>query len=129
MTQECIDLDVLWKKYASTRPYVAPTPHLEAASIITRNRGAISQDVWKQSEKPAWKERGLPHSPDTADVAVRELVTLLINGGDLDGVAMSVEYLGTLATFLDERMCVPRDMGAMSAVTIKDLAVTLREAK
>jgi glutathione S-transferase len=131
----CIDLDV-WKEYASTRPYVAATPYREAASILIRNRNAIAQDVCKQAGNVlAWKNSGLPDSLDAANLALKDLASLLMNGvhkNDLEHLlsvsTTSLEELSTLCTFLDDRMCVPRDMGAMTAATIKNLAVALREA-
>jgi glutathione S-transferase len=124
--QACMDLDV-WTDYAKDRVYVERTPHREAAAIITRNRGAISQDVCKQSKMPNWKGRGLPDSPESAEAALRELVAVLIHEGPLEELAFSADDVSSVATFLDERICVPRDMGAMSAATIKNLAVALRQ--
>ena len=125
IAQECIDLDV-WKQHASKYPYVASTPYLEVASIITRNHEAICQDIIKQSGKPAWNNWGLPDSLSSADLAIRKLVKLLIDGGDINSLHPGGEDVGVLATFLDERMCVPRDMGFMSAAVIKNLSVQLR---
>ena len=125
IAQECIDLDV-WKQHTSKYPYVASTPYLEVASIITRNHEAICQDIIKQSGKPAWNNWGLPDSLSSADLAIRKLVTLLIDGGDINSLHPGGEDVGVLATFLDERMCVPRDMGFMSAAVIKNLSVQLR---
>ena len=38
----------LWNDYASTRPYVAPSPAFQAALTITRNRDAIIKDTVKR---------------------------------------------------------------------------------
>lgn len=108
-----IDQDV-WKQYAATRPHVAETPQAEAGAIIIKNRSAIMKDILKRTEK--WGS-GLPTTEDEVDAAMRGLAQLLMEGTvEADGAVRAV------AVFLDERMCVPRDMGAMSAASIKQLA-------
>ena len=115
----CVRQD-LWDEYATSRPYVASTPSAEAALIMTRNRERILADLYKQ------KAKGLPTSESESDSILRELVAVLAQTPpskdyDIDGLNNS-NGVGKLASFLDERMCVPRDMGAMSAACIKDLA-------
>jgi hypothetical protein len=39
----------------------------------------------------------------------------------------ALQAVGTLAGFLDERMCVPRDMGTMSAACLKKVAWDLQK--
>jgi len=112
-----IDQD-LWTEYISSRPYLADSPQGEAALVMTRNRDAISVDTLKRADSSPWKDKGLPTSESELDGAMREMVQVLIQNGDAS-VSVSV---GALAGFLDERMCVPRDMGAMSASAIKQLA-------
>jgi glutathione S-transferase len=120
-----IDLDI-WKVYASTRPYVsAKSPHADAASIIARNRQAILQDTLKRATTAPWNQRGLPETNEQADKALRALAAILLQvhpKEQHDVIANQVDGLATVASFLDERMCVPRDMGAMSAATIKTLS-------
>jgi glutathione S-transferase len=118
--KESVDLEC-WTEFASTRPHAASSPHLEAATIITRNRKALVTDIVKQSGMPAHKGTGLPSSTEEADSTLQELVNLLIGGKETGSQEASV-----LAAFLDERMCVPRDMGFMTAATIKNLAISLR---
>jgi glutathione S-transferase len=110
----------LWTEYTASRPYLAATPQAEAAAIITRNREAISVDVLERAGGSALK--GLPTTESDLDVALRALVCVLLEN---DEDAKSTLGVGALATFLDERMCVPRDMGAMSASAIKKLALEL----
>lgn len=128
--RECIDID-LWKLYAQDRPYVQSTPYQEAAAIMTRNREAIVRDIVKQSSTAAWHDSDLPTTEEDADEGLRALVQMLLKGeGDiLDVDSSTFLSVQSLATFLDQRMCVPRDMGAMTAATIKNLAVRMREAK
>lgn len=116
----CVDVNI-WEAYASTRPYVASSPHADAASIVTKNRAAIIQDLLKQAPSSPWRKKGLPTTQEEADLAMRGLATALLSDGDKE-VAESISGAIALAGFLDERMCVPRDMGAMSASTIKMLA-------
>jgi glutathione S-transferase len=107
----------LWKDYSSSRPYLAATPEAEAASMMTRNREAISVDILKRAGRSVWK--GLPTTESNLDKALRAMVCVLIES---DTDAESTVEVAALAGFLDERMCVPRDMGAMSASAIKKIA-------
>jgi glutathione S-transferase len=116
----CIDLDV-WKEYASSRPHVTSSPHADAASIVTRNREAIMKDMLKRGGGASSK--GLSSAEEEVDLGLRALACVLL---DEEGEnAKDVPGLAAIAKFLDERMCVPRDMGAMSAATIKVLACEL----
>lgn len=108
----------LWTEYSSSRPYLAATPEAEAASIMTRNREAISADVLKRAGGSVWE--GLPTTESNVDEALRAMVCVLIEN---DTDVKLTPHVGALAGFLDERMCVPRDMGAMSASAIKKLAL------
>jgi glutathione S-transferase len=108
----------LWAEYTSFRPYLADTPHAEAALVMTRNRKAISIDAVKRANDTMWKERGLPTSEGELEKAMMELVQSLIHDDD----ALLTDRAAALAGYLDERMCVPRDMGAMPAATMKLLA-------
>lgn len=112
-----IDQD-LWTEYASTRPYLADTPQAETALVVTRNREAITADTLKRADSSVWKDKGLPTSESELDETMREMVQALIDNED----SFMTPRVGALAGFLDERMCVPRDMGAMSASAIKQLA-------
>ena len=116
------DLKV-WEAYANDRSHVQPTPYLEAAAIITRNRDAILRDLVKQSTQSKWNDFDLPETAEAAEASLVALVETLRemseNPGSVDFVQDSVLEI---ARFLDTRMCVPRDMGAMAAGTIKTLA-------
>ncbi len=126
--KDCIDLDI-WQAYAKSRPYVQSTPSKQAAAIIIRNRNAIVKDTAKQASKvAAWKREAFPSSEDEADFALRTMAQLLLDDSSRLESAIDMGSVQQLATFLDYRMCVPRDMGAMSAATIKNLAVRLRTA-
>lgn len=118
--QTTIDQD-LWTEYASSRPYLADSPQAQAALVMTRNREAISVDALKRAESSSWKDVGLPTNESDLDETMRELVQALID----DDETKMTPRVGALAGFLDERMCVPRDMGAMSAAAIKHLAYQL----
>lgn len=117
VARSCIDVD-LWKDYASSRPYLAGTPQAEAALVMTRNREAIVTDTLKRASTSAWKDKGLPTNESDLDGTMREMTQILIEGRS-DSESAQV---GALASFLDERMCIPRDMGGMSASAIKQLA-------
>jgi len=107
----------IWNEYISTRPYMAETSSMEAAATIFKNKQAIIKDIERRmSITPSWKSK----LPENIDSALRELVMVLINDDDSDDVS---DGIGALASFLDERMCVPRDMGAMSAAALKRVAM------
>ena len=125
----------LWNQYASTRPYLASNPYAEVSSILCRNREAIIGDTLKRASKSPWNESGLPQTESDIDSTLLALAGLLLAKGgsgassakDIVGDDM-VGSVGAFASFLDERMCVPRDMGEISASTIKALAVELQSS-
>ncbi len=120
----------VWDAYASTRPWVASSPALEAASVMTRNRDAILKDIQKRvgtSSKNKYSELGSSSEGDI-DEAMRAMICLLCEDEDafqgsisMDGAKTYAQIIEDLATYLDDRMCVPRDMGCPSAATIKRL--------
>ena len=138
--------EAVWSEYAASRPYVAPTPAKEAASIVLRNRAAIIVDATKRKALAAGGEAA-------AETALRAIAFLLSEGvpaaaspeqrsderGDeaageaawadaLQRVAAArlIDDSAALAAFLDRRICVPRDMGAPPASRLKWLAARLR---
>jgi glutathione S-transferase len=135
-SKSLIQYDV-WRQYASVRPHVAETPELETAWILYRNRQAIIRDAIKQSKTNVVLSSWISALQSTSalfeeqlDTAMRQLVHLLISRGqqqrhnptnvlDFYDLADEVVYL---ARYLDERMCVPRDMGCMCAATIQSVA-------
>ena len=121
----------LWDEYRTARPHLARTPAAEAARVLLSNREAIVTDTLKRSA--ALEGTGVPLDRDGLDGAMRALATVLACDGAEGGQhygelevaareAEEVEGVFALARFLDERMCVPRDMGSMSAAAIKRLA-------
>ena len=121
----------LWETYRYTRShYLALTPSAEAGKTLLNNREAIVKDTLKRAG--SLEGTGIPLDEKNLDRAMRALATILIYGAEADGKydeleqasadAASVDGVYELASFLDERMCVPRDMGAMSAAAIKRLA-------
>ena len=110
----------LWNTYAATRPYVAASPREEAAAVLIRNREKIMQDAAKNCANSS-----LIDNNETLDEAMRSLATLLCDSGKFsEDIVMACEEkrgteLRSLAAFLDDRMCVPRDMGALSAAWFK----------
>lgn len=114
--QEVIRQDV-WEEYARDRPHVAATPAAEAALTIVRNRGPIVKDAIKRSTEANWKDLpNLPKTPEDIEAALHDLALTLIAEQDPTPTARA------LASFLNDRMCVPRDMGAMSAACIQSIA-------
>ena len=99
---------------------MAASPSEEAAAVLIRNREMIAKDIVKNCDDPA-----LVGDSEILDEAMRSLAVVLMdrNGPSEDVVRACEERRGTelrsLAAFLDERMCVPRDMGAPSAACFK----------
>ena len=121
----------LWDEYRSTRLYLANTPGAEAGRVLMSNREAIVKDTLKRAD--SLRGAGIPLEEKGLDNAMRALATILIYGSEEDGhyddmsvaakEAHNVEGVFAMAKFLDERMCVPRDMGTLSADAIKRLSV------
>lgn len=121
----------LWDEYRTTRPYLANTPSAEAGRVLMSNREAIITDTLKRVD--SLKDAGIPLDEKGLDNAMRALASILIYGTEEDGQydemataakeARDVEGVFAMAKFLDQRMCVPRDMGMMSADAIKRLSV------
>jgi hypothetical protein len=107
----------LWDLYRAQRPYLASTPQAEAGATIIRNRDAILGDALKRAAD--WGQ-GLPETESEIDYAMRYLCRELIQGNQ--ETQFSPPVVKIMASFLDDRMCVPRDMGAMSAAAIKHIA-------
>ena len=123
----------LWDEYRSARPYLAETPSAEAGRILIKNRDAIVKDARKRAADKSGGITGVPLDDEGGlDEAMRALAAMLVYGDANDGryeeleaaaeEARGVEGAFALAAFLDGRMCVPRDMGAMSAGAIKRLS-------
>jgi glutathione S-transferase len=109
LARQAIDCE-LWKEYASNRPYVASTPHREAAAVILRNRQALVKDTIKQIttrsspyyEKEDWTLI-LPADESGIDTVLLKLAHCLIESGSSkmsspSDCATDVAYL---AAFLD----------------------------
>lgn len=109
----------LWKTFQASRPYLAASPKEEAAAILIRNREAITRDATKNCDDDSLDGEVV------LDEAMRSLAVLLCdeNRFSESTVEACEELRGTelraLAAFLDDRMCVPRDMGALSAAWFK----------
>lgn len=129
--EERIRDQALWNEYKSTRPHLADTPSAEAGRVLLNNREAIVKDTLKRAA--SLEGSGIPLDEKGLDNAMRALAAILVYGDANDGhyegmevaakEAADVTGVFALAKFLDERMCVPRDMGTMSANAIKRLSV------
>ena len=127
----------LWMEYRVAREYLAESPSAEAAAIVFRNRNAIVTDIEKRVKfTKEWKEKLPLQKENGLDNAMRTLIYLLLQEGksmdDILAIQDDIDIsllndVGMLAAFLDERMCVPRDMGEMSAAAIKRIATRLNQ--
>jgi len=111
---------MIWSEYASTRPHVAAeSPAHEAAKILIRNREALLSDAagWLYAEGYDLM------SIQDMDAALRRVVIFLLNsnGSSVGGDEANQHHVADLLTYLDARMCVPRDMGNPPATSIRDL--------
>eukprot|EP00527_Entomoneis_sp_CCMP2396_P003325 CAMPEP_0198144192 /NCGR_PEP_ID=MMETSP1443-20131203/13990_1 /TAXON_ID=186043 /ORGANISM="Entomoneis sp., Strain CCMP2396" /LENGTH=474 /DNA_ID=CAMNT_0043807545 /DNA_START=59 /DNA_END=1483 /DNA_ORIENTATION=+ len=114
---EASDLEI-WQAYASTRPYVADTPQAQAAQIICSNRQVILKDTLKRGGDTSTASS----SEEELDETMRELVEVLLGNADETSLTNdSRRAVGALVAFLNERMCVPRDMGATPAAVLEHL--------
>ena len=108
-------------------------PGHDAASVVIRNREKILQDTLKRNPQKGV----LSDDNDELDATLRALAYVLCyedadahenehtheHEEDADrSLAQTFKEdrrVQALASFLDERMCVPRDMGAISAAYFK----------
>ena len=111
-----------YPRYAEGRPHVAPTPALEAAAVIVRNREVLRAG--------AAQACGL--SVDVADTALRDVCAALVSGGGNGGAADPGPDAPTLladaalevAAYLDGGpigMAVPHDFGVVPAEALRSL--------
>lgn len=121
---------VLWSRYreAPGREYVADTPSKEVALTLVRNRRAIVADALKQASKGSKHLMSMEQSEDVIDAALLELAEALADDNlDKEFDAKDAKNVVSdaalaMARFLDDRICVPRDMGAIPAAYLKVLA-------
>eukprot|EP00466_Bigelowiella_natans_P017930 jgi/Bigna1/135689/aug1.30_g10397 len=117
---------ILWRHYrelnTNNAERMCQTPREEAAAKIIRNHAAILKDA----------TRYLSAEPEDADTALRAITSAIQNGldpvdaarelrtalegrreGQDDGVLLQVT--SDLSKYLQSRICIPRDMGALPA--------------
>ena len=106
----------VWNQYARTRPHVAESPELECAAYYVRNRATIitqaAADIATMSE-------------NEIESALLEVLGALLESGGVDDPSVVSSLSGNareLASYLEERLCVPRDMGALPAAALRTLA-------
>jgi len=118
---------VLWSRYREGRDYLAETPSKEVALTLVRNRKAIAADALKQASRGSSHLSSLAQDENAIDAALLELADALAND-DLDkefdekDANLTSDGAMAMARFLDDRICVPRDMGAIPAAYLKVFA-------
>ena len=109
-----------WAEYAEGREHVGDTPAEEAAVRVVRNHEAIAADIAKREVV----------ADGAVDEAVREVAGLLAEQKDDDSQPPAMSAAAAAVwVHLDDRMCVPRDMGAPAAAVIRRVARLLREER
>ncbi|CAK9027719.1 unnamed protein product [Durusdinium trenchii] len=101
-----------WATYAANRPHVAPTPHEEVANRIVRNREALAKDAVASGV-----------NSEDVDEGLRAVATALLE----EPKCLSRRAL-SLATYLDDRLCVPRDLGYLPGKALRQLVRACQEA-
>ena len=118
----------VWERYAAPRPYVATTPAEEVAATLVRNRDDVAVDAAKRAAL------GTDSTDADIDAAMRSLAWVLMASAS-EELSEAVEVLhetdrlsavASLALFLDERLCCPRDMGSPAAAELKRIAGELK---
>ena len=125
MTEAAADpvVAVAWEAYAAEQAkggrLVAPSAAEEAAAVLVRNREAVAADAAARKLAAA----------DEVDLGLRAVAAMLAGDGSecayVGGEARTAASL--VATHLEKRVCVPRDMGAPSAASLRVLAAGLGE--
>ena len=111
----------VWESYSLARPHIGATPALEASAALLRNRKALSADARRRRRLyVSVPFLGADVSDDEIDEALRAVAWLLAEG-EAAAPARTVPLVPELAAYLDERVCVPRDMGAPAAAEIRKL--------
>lgn len=114
----------LWNLFIKDRPYLAASPSKEAASVLIRNKDMIKVDIQKRSSSKLIQQN-IPDEDDDLDIIMRALATVLSEDyfdQDVIDHCKRINRVYDLAAYLDQRMCVPRDMNRLSAGCIKRLA-------
>lgn len=119
--EEKVIQTAIWKKYSADRPYVAESPSKEAASVLIRNREMIVNDIEKRRDMKT-TAHDLPAGQEL-DESLRCLASILCDDEFESSLSECKQnfHVTEIAAFLDERMCVPRDMGALSAAYFKKI--------
>ena len=108
--------DSQWEEYAERRPHVGRCVGRETAAHLIRHREAVARD--------ACRGMGLGGDLAAVDSPLRALVWLLADASGADEAgARNTEGLRPLLAYLDERVCVPRDVGAPVAAALSQLLV------
>ena len=119
---EAKSTEELWAEYARGREGVAPNPGAEAAAALRSNAPAIVRDAVAYC--------ALPEDQDDADykLAIERVATLLEDteqgggrGGEVGGGTEEDDGVCRIVAYLDDRLCVPRDMGVPPAAAIRAL--------
>ena len=111
----------VWDAYARDRqPHVAPSPAAQCAARVVHNREAITED--------AVRRKVLDASREAVDLALRGMCAALLAAGQADAPAeqdAATSGAAAVARYLEQRVCVPRDMGALEAAELRALAERL----
>jgi len=116
----CISKDQ-WADYAKERPWIAESPGKQASATVVQNYQAIIKDALRWIGDEGYQTC----SPEDLDLALRGVIWVLfwdMNYCDEETALLQLPGVNTILAYLDHRLCIPRDMGAPAAFTIRKLA-------
>lgn len=100
--------DELWRKYAEGKPFLSKTPGKECCNFLVRHRHEILDEATSILEI----------DDEKAEESLLEIISAIT---EEDNVVSLSSHAQSMASFLDRKISVPRDMGVIPASTIERL--------
>jgi glutathione S-transferase len=107
--------DKVWEEYKRGKPYVCETSQLECIAFYVRNRERIISEATRSLAN-------MNH--DEIEQALLEVLGVVLENEDKDAISKMSGNARELATYLNEKLRVPRDMGALPASAMRTLTAT-----
>jgi len=120
--------DCVWESYVKSHPHVASSSTNEAAACLVRNHEQITFDMIKWSSEWGYEE----YSSHDVDKELRFITHSLSISNDDNTDEMEAQaqlhnesIAPIILEYLQDRMCIPRDMGAPSASKLQRILKTI----